>query len=157
MRINKFVYKLLLKFQEGFDYDFEDWKIKFLEQSSLDQENNQIVITKANIIKVLKKSSSTMEVRSQFQIKILSKRMDYQEAFDLIEVAEDIILNILLNYKELKYKKIAFINDKSFISEQYDNKMSVLTFECNDTLDIDLIEGIKEWVVEIEDTDLKVV
>lgn len=157
MRINKFVYKLLLNFQDGFDYDFEDWKIKFIEQSSLDQENNQIVITKANIIKVIKKSSSTMEVRSQFQIKILSKRMDYQEAFDLIEEAEDIILNILLNYKELKYKNIAFLNDKSFISEQYDNKMSVLTFECNDELDIDLIQGIKEWVVEIEDTDLKVV
>jgi hypothetical protein len=157
MRINKYVYKLLLKFQEGFDYDFEDWKIKFIEQSSLDQENNQIVITKANIVKVIRKSSSTLEVRSQFQIKILSKRMDYEESFELIEEAEDIILNILLNYKELKHKKIAFINDKSFISEQYDNKMSILTFECNDTLDIDLIKGIKEWIVEIEDTDLKVV
>nr|WP_302577936.1 hypothetical protein [Methanobrevibacter arboriphilus] len=157
IRTNRFIYKLLLKIQEGFYFDFEEYSIKYIEQSSLNQENNQIVVGKSNIINV-GKTSSNMKVRCQFQIKILSKRVEYSEAFDNIEEMENTILAILLNHKELKYRNIKWEKDMNFTTEQYDYKMCIMTFTADDILDLKLdSQEINELEIDVDKNNLEVV
>jgi len=156
-RTDYLCYWLIKRFQDSFDYDFKEFVIKYIERSNLTENDNTIIIGKSNITDFSKTTNTTYNTQITFNIEILSKNLDYKKAFDNIEHAKIIILSILLNNKELQYRKIRFTGDTSYWNESSKLKLTRLNFTCNDTLDSSIIKKEDLYLLDIDETDYEVI
>jgi hypothetical protein len=157
IRSDKLVYKLLLHLINSFDFEMEHYNVKYIQQSAIKQFNNQIIVGKSDIIGV-DKTSTSLNLRNRFQVKILSKQTDYEKAFDNIDYAVSVVLFTLLFNSELKYRNIEFISSKNYINEQYSVKMTILDFNVDDMFDkCFLPDNCMDWIVNLKNIDYEVV
>ena len=133
---------------------FNMFKLSFPDWDNLNSENYVVYIVSASDTKGVK-TSNRVETRSNIQIQITTKNRDGIGVSKQLSKAKSIILSILFNNKECRFRNIDYMGSNFEFASQFGVKIEAITISLKNEIAIFNDKQLAE--VDMIKSDFKVI